>query len=76
MSRRGINKIQTFSDQFSCKSDDSKHPKSYFLGDLKPHPKFHNPLVTPSGRQVTKAERKKKNVNGGHLVPMPLIEDT
>ena len=42
--------------------------------DLKPHAKFHNPTVTPSGRQVTrqkerKAETEKNAVNSGHLVP-------
>ena len=43
--------------------------------DLKPHAKFHNPTITPSGRKVTEAEEerereeKKNAVNSGHLVP-------
>jgi hypothetical protein len=30
------------------------------LCDLKPHGKFRNPTITPSGRKVTAAERKRK----------------
>ena len=51
------------------------NPKYVFLGDLKPHAKFQNPMITPSGRKVSEAEerkkvRKRKNaVNSGHLVP-------
>jgi hypothetical protein len=32
----------------------------YFLCDLKPHAKFHNPWITPAGRKVTWAEREKE----------------
>ena len=39
------------------------HPKSYFLCDLKPHAKFHNPTITPSGRKVSEAERKKETLS-------------
>ena len=28
------------------------HLKSYFLGELEPHAKFHNPRTTLSGRKV------------------------
>jgi hypothetical protein len=28
--------------------------KSYFFCDLKPHAKFGNPAITPSGRKVTR----------------------
>ena len=47
------------------------YPKSYFYCDLKPHGKFQNPTITPSGRKVTGAEREKiKNaINSEHLVP-------
>ena len=48
------------------------HPKSYFFCELKPHAKFRNPTITPSGRKVTRRreEREKNNaVNSGHLVP-------
>ena len=47
------------------------HPKSYFFCELKPHAKFRNPTLTPSGRKVTRAEREKRKnaVNSGHLVP-------
>ena len=34
--------------------------KSYFLCDLKPHAKFWNPTITPSGRKVTNSEREKE----------------
>jgi hypothetical protein len=50
------------------------HPKSYFWCDLKPHAKIQNPTITPSGRKVSEAERKKKEgnktknaFNSGHL---------
>ena len=36
------------------------HPKSYFLCDLKPHAKFWNPTITPSGRGVCGKEKKNK----------------
>ena len=36
------------------------HPKSYFFGNLKPHAKFQNHTITPSGRKVSKAEERKK----------------
>ena len=48
---------------------------SLFLGDLKPNAKFQKPMITPSGRKVSEAERKKEErkkgkntVNSGHLV--------
>ena len=49
-------------------------PKSYFFCELKPHAKFRNPTITPSGRKVTQGEREKKErkknaVNSEHLVP-------
>ena len=49
----------------------SFHPKSYFFDDLKPHAKFQNPTITPSGRKVTWVKERKRNnaVNSGHLVP-------
>ena len=31
-------------------------PQILFLCELKPHAKFYNPMITPSGRQVTGAE--------------------
>ena len=38
------------------------YPKSYFSCDLKPHAKFQNPTITPSGRKVTRRkEREKRN---------------
>ena len=33
--------------------------KSYFFCDLKPHSKFWNPTITPSGRKVSGGEEKK-----------------
>ena len=47
------------------------HPKSHYFGELKPHAKFRNLTITPSGRKVTQAERRKRKnaVNCGHLVP-------
>jgi hypothetical protein len=39
---------------------------------LKHHAKFQNPMITPSGKKVKqkkKEERKKKNINSGHLDP-------
>ena len=29
------------------------HPKSYFLGELGAHSKYHDPMTTPSGRIFT-----------------------
>ena len=28
--------------------------------DLKPHAKFEDPMITPSGRKVTEAERRRE----------------
>ena len=36
------------------------HPKSYYFCELKPHAKFQNPTITPSGKKVTQAEREKR----------------
>jgi ribosomal protein L34 len=36
------------------------NPKSYLIFDLKPHTKFRNPMITPSGRKVMAGEREKK----------------
>ena len=36
------------------------YPKSYFFCDLKPHAKFRNPTITPSGSKVTTSEREKE----------------
>jgi hypothetical protein len=48
-------------------------PKSYFFCELKPHAKFQNPRITPSGIKVTRRREEKKNaINSGHLVPQPL----
>ena len=33
---------------------------AYSFCELKPHAKFWNPTIPPSGRKVTRAERKKK----------------
>ena len=48
-------------------------PNLIFFCDLKPHAKFWNPTITPSGRKVTGSEKKKKKrknaINSGHLVP-------
>ena len=45
------------------------HPKSYFFGELKPHTKFKNPTITPSGRKVSVVEERKREKT-------PLIVDT
>jgi hypothetical protein len=56
------------------------HPQSYFLCDLKPHGKFWNTKITPSGRKVTrrKREREKQNnaVNIGYLVLWQCMQAT
>ena len=44
------------------------NPKFYFC-ELKPHAKFQNPAITPSGRKVTQAEERKRKNASGHLVP-------
>ena len=51
-------------------------PNLIFLCDLKPHAKFQNPTITPSGRKVSEAERRRKKeereknaFNREHLVP-------
>jgi hypothetical protein len=46
-------------------------PQILFLCDLKPHAKFQNPTITPSGRKVTRKKERKRNnaVSSGHLVP-------
>ena len=33
------------------------HPKSYIFGDLKPHAKFRNSTITPSGRKIPLAPK-------------------
>ena len=46
--------------------------KSYFFCEVKPHAKFQNPTITPSGRKVTSGEereREKNAINSGHFVP-------
>ena len=35
-------------------------PKSYICRELKPHGKFQNPTITPSGRKVTQGEREEE----------------
>ena len=35
-------------------------PNLFFWGDFKPHAKFLNPTITPSGRKVTTSERDKR----------------
>ena len=47
------------------------HPKFYFFCDLKPHPKFQNPTITPSGRKVAQAEEEERRRE-----KTPLIMDT
>jgi hypothetical protein len=47
------------------------YSKSYLFCNLKPHAKFQNPTITPSGRKVTGAEREKKERK-----KTPLIVDT
>ena len=49
------------------------HPKSYFFCELKPHTKFQNPTITPSGRKVTGAERKRAHSARKPLGPIPKI---
>jgi hypothetical protein len=36
------------------------YPKSYFFCDLKPHAKFWNHTITPSGRKICGGEKKKE----------------
>ena len=38
-------------------------PQNLIFGDLKHHAKFQNPSTTPSGKTVTRSERKKKRTN-------------
>ena len=35
----------------------------YSLCDLKPHGKYQNPTITPSGRKVNGAERRRRREN-------------
>ena len=46
-------------------------PQILIFCDLKPHAKFQNPMITPSGRKVTRqSEREReKDKKRGHLVP-------
>jgi hypothetical protein len=46
----------------------SGSPNFFFI--LKPHAKFQNPMITPSGRKVSEAEKKKEREK------TPLIVDT
>ena len=51
----------------TSRSDQLRHEtKSYYFCDLKPHGKFRNPTITPSGRKVAQGEEEKP----------PLIVDT
>ena len=82
VSGRGLNKISDDSKHFLCFQNNNKNRpqggrgvRQFFLSpqfllcDLRPHSKFHNPTITPSGRKVTQAERRRKTaVNSGHLV--------
>ena len=52
------------------------HPKSYFLCDLKPHAKFKNPTITPSGRKVSEAEREKEEREKTLLIVDTLFRDS
>ena len=52
------------------------YPKSYFFCDLKPHAKFWNPTITPSGTKVTTLERKKRERERKKEKKTPLIVDT
>ena len=38
-------------------------PQILFFCDAKPHAKFLNPMITPSGRKVTRHNEKKNAVN-------------
>ena len=57
-------------------------PQIVFWGELNPHVKYYNPMITHSGRKVTQAEREKKErkrknaVNSGHLVPKQRMQVT
>jgi hypothetical protein len=44
-------------------------PQILFIFYLKPHAKFRNPTITPSGRKVMPGEREKRKnaLNSGHL---------
>ena len=49
------------------------HPKYYCFCELKPHVKFQNYTITPSGRKVSEAEREKREreksaIYSGHLL--------
>jgi hypothetical protein len=35
-------------------------PNLIFFCELKPHAKFRNPTITPSGRKVTSGERRER----------------
>jgi hypothetical protein len=57
------------------------YPKSYFFCDLKPHAKFQNSMITPFGRTVTGAERKKTPLivtanasSSGQLINMRMMK--
>ena len=43
-------------------------PKFYFCCDSKPHAKFQDPTITPSGRKVSEAERKKERERKNALI--------
>ena len=45
-------------------------PQILFFCDLRPHAKFQNPTITPSGRKVMAGERKREREK------TPLIVDT
>ena len=38
------------------------HPKSYFFCELKPHAKFQNPTISPSGRKVTRRREEEREI--------------
>ena len=54
-------------------------PQILFFCELKPHAKFPNPTITPSGRKVTRRrERERKNnaFNSGHFVSVTVHATT
>ena len=47
--------------------------KSYYFCKLGSHAKFHNPMITTSGRKVTGPERRGKNAVNSGLYILPAM---
>jgi hypothetical protein len=49
-----------FSEEKNLKNRPPRGPQILFFCELKPGAKYQNPVITPSGRKVTRAEEERE----------------